>query len=87
MTTLEYDSLISALLRQPTVLAGRLTPRTIKQLVSPLGVQASDRYWELFRRAAVELAMIRESGEQHQAAARPRTPRQPGATGSDAEQS
>lgn len=63
------------LLGNRTVLAGRLTPRVIRQLTAPLGVQASDRYWELFRRAAVELGIAREGAGYHQAAARPRSPR------------
>lgn len=66
-----------ALLGQTVRLTGRLTPRTIRDLTAPFGVQASDRYWELFRRAAGELRMIRTANARYQTAARPRTPRQP----------
>jgi hypothetical protein len=62
------------LLGRTVLLTGRLTPRTIRQATEPLGVQASDRYWELFRRAAGELALAR-AGAVHQAAARPHSSR------------
>jgi hypothetical protein len=74
------------LLGQTIPLTGRLTPRTIRQATEPLGVQASDRYWELFRRAAGELALTR-AGAVHQAAARPRSSRRRRPAGQGSEES
>lgn len=69
-----------------TVVAGRLTPQTIRQITAPLGVQASDRYWKLFHQAAVELALARTGRATHQAAARPRSPRRKDALGPASEE-
>lgn len=65
------------LLGNRTALAGRINARLVKQIAEDLGVDASLTYWECFRRAAVVLAMTRDTGAIHLAAARQRSPRKP----------
>lgn len=58
------------LLVDRTSLDGPMTARTVRQVAATLPVQASDRYWELFRRAGLALLMARSTGSNHLAAAR-----------------
>lgn len=53
-----------------TVLSGPFTPAVVARLATALGVEASERYWELFRRTAATLAIGRQRGEVALAAAR-----------------
>jgi hypothetical protein len=66
------------LLGNHILLTGRPNPRLARQIAEATGVQASDHYWERFRRAAVVLMMARDSGAIQLAAARKRIPRKPG---------
>lgn len=74
------------LLGNRSVLTIRMTRPAIREFAGTLGVQASERYWERFRRAAIELAMARDQGAPQQAAARPRSPRRRGSTYPTSEQ-
>lgn len=65
------------LLTDRTTLDGPMTARTIRRVATALPVQASDRYWELFRRAGLALVMARTSGSSYLAAARDREPEPP----------
>jgi len=56
-------------------LTGRPSQRMTRQVAEATGVQASDHYWERFRRAAVALLMARDAGAIQLAAARRRTPK------------
>jgi hypothetical protein len=58
------------LLGNLTPLPERVTTGTIARLAEQLGVAASTRYWEAFRRAATILGMARQHGEAQLAAAR-----------------
>ena len=65
------------LLGNRTALAGRINARLVKQIAADLGVDASLTFWECFRRAAVVMAMTRDTGAIHLAAARNRLPGKP----------
>jgi hypothetical protein len=64
-------------------LPAQVTGRTLPALIANLAAEASERYWRLFREAAVMLGMARERGQMELAAVRrqterrPRTPRRP----------
>ena len=80
----------AALLGNRTALTGRPTQRMTREVAETTGVQASDHYWERFRRAAVALLMARDAGSIQLAAARRRTPKRksgPPATAPDAARS
>jgi hypothetical protein len=65
------------LLTNRTTLDGPMTARTIRAVAAGLPIQASDRFWELFRRAGLALVMARTTGSSHLAAAREREPEPP----------
>lgn len=58
------------LMQDKRPLPSRITPDTLPNLAQQLRVVASERYWELFRRAALALRMSRESRRVSLAAAR-----------------
>ncbi|TAK28738.1 MAG: hypothetical protein EPO21_22190 [Chloroflexota bacterium] len=61
------------LLASMELLPTPVTSATILSLATRLQVMASARYWELFRRAALMLAIARQRGEVQLAAARARS--------------
>jgi hypothetical protein len=63
------------LLTDATPVPQPLTERALMALVEQAGVGGSARYWELFRRAAIRLAVTRQRGQTELAAARRQTPR------------
>ena len=63
------------LLTDATPLPQPLTERALSTLIEQTGVGGSARYWELFRRAAIRMAVARERGRAELAAARRQTPR------------
>ena len=58
------------LLNSSAPLPPSITAATIKRLAKESGLAASDRYWELFRRAALALSIGRERTQVQLAAAR-----------------
>jgi hypothetical protein len=63
------------LLECPDPLPATVTTASVTDLAARLGIEASARYWERFRRAAIMLGITRQRGANQLAAARRQTSR------------
>ena len=63
------------LLTDATPVPQPLTERALTALIEQTGAGGSTRYWELFRRTAIRMAVTRQRGQVELAAARRQAPR------------